>query len=183
MTWTGTAQAALDAGQAVEWNALVHVKAKSSADGSDECVGRWTGAEPLSLTVEGEARTYQPAGGALVAGDRDVSEGLTIPSNSVSLEGVNALVNALRRDFDISQAPADAHVLLMTVGQAVLGTKRLFRGNVDGDSFQLNEAEGALSLDVVSLLRRGTRRYARMRDDGRDPMFKYAHIGLGDSWG
>lgn len=182
MSWTGSAQAALDAGEPVEINAMVHVTAKSFADGSPQPVGFWTGAEGLALTIEGEARSYLAAGDAMQVGERVSVEGVTVGRNTVSLEGVNAIVDVLRRDYDITQASADAHFILLTPGLSVLGTRRIFKGQIDGDSFQLDDLAGVLSLDVVSLMRKGTRIPARMRDEARDPMFKYAHIVEGDIW-
>lgn len=181
--WSGTAQAALDAGEGVLMSSLFYVTARRRQDNATVAQAVWSGCEPISLGIEGETRTYQPLGDDLKIADTVVSEGLLVASNSLSIQGLGPFVRDLQRNYDLTQAPCDAHLLLETAGLQLLGARRLFRGTIDGDPFRLSRGSAVLTLNVVADTRRGTRTIAALRDETRDPFFRYAHEKVGDLWG
>ncbi|WP_420013917.1 hypothetical protein [Tateyamaria sp.] len=181
--WHETAQTHLDAGLPSIVFDLFYVTATRYDNGQEESIGAWTGAEPISLTVDGEARTYLGVGASLQVPTIQTEEGLDVQGQSVVINGLSDLTDALRLEYNVDQARADIHQLLMNAGLVVLGTRRLFSGTIDGASLQQQRGSGQMSLEVVSRSRRGTRTHVAMRDESRDPFFKYAAQIEGDKWG
>lgn len=181
--WTGDVQARLDAGEALTIWPSAHIKARSFATGQIEAVGFTQGSEILSIAVEGEARTYVPAGDALVIDGLEIRAGLTIQGQRVTVRGINETVDDLQRVFDLQLAPFDVHDLAFTAGMKFLGSRRKFNGFVDGGSVSKDDRAGQVSLVAVSALRKGTRKLDAMLNTDRDQAFKYASIVEGDAWG
>lgn len=181
--WTGSAQQHLEDGNSAVFFDLVHIVAKRFADGVTEAVSVWTGAEPIALNIDGEVRTYIAAGRGLEVPQIEYSNGLDVRSASLILAGINDLVASLRETYDIDQATIEIHQLAQTVGLQTLGYRRLFKGFLDGASLEQSSGAGQLSINAVSQSRRGTRTYAALRDQERDPIFKYAAETQGDQWG
>lgn len=183
MTWPVAAQVHLDLGLPVIVFDLVYVKAKRLTDGVTEAVGAWTGAEPITLALEGENRTYIGVHANLGVASVETVAGLEVKSHTVTVKGLSDLTSALQLTYDVDQADAEIHQLLMTAGMMVLGARRTFQGKIDGSSLRKSRADGEMQLQVVSKTRRGTRTHAALRDDARDPMFKYSTTTEGDKWG
>lgn len=181
--WTGTAQAHLDAGLPANLYDLVYVVARRYDNGALEAVGFWTGAESISETIDGTPRIYIGVSGGLAVPEVVTQAGLEVDSVSVVLNGLNAVTESLRAEYDVDQAVVEIHQLLQTPGLATLGTRRLFRGTIDGASLQGGDGAGSLTTEGVSTTRRGTRAHSALRDESRDPFFKYASEENGDRWG
>lgn len=181
--WTGTTQAWIDAGNAVTVWPAAHITAKRYSDGGLEGIGLHKGLETLSLTVESEARTYVPAGDALTIDGLEVSAGLNIQGQRVTVSGINETIDALQKAYDLNNAPVDVVDLAFTPGLSYLGYRRLFTGFVDGSTLGLDDTSGEYSIVAVSRLRRGTRTLDAFLDEARDPIFRYVGALEGDAWG
>lgn len=181
--WTGDVQARLDNGESLTVCSAVHVKAKSFATGLVEPIGFWMGSETLTLTLEGEGRTYLGAGDLLNIDAIEIRADLNVHGNRVSISGINETIDLLQREYDLNSAPLDTHDLAFTAGFGFVGSRRTFVGFVDGAPNQIDDMQGDYSLIGVSRLRYGTRTLDAMLNASRDPFFKYAAGTEGDAWG
>lgn len=181
--WTGTAQAWIAAGNAVTIIPAAHVTARRFSDGVSEGVGFHKGAEILNLSIEGGPRTYVPAGDALEIDGLEISAGLLVKGQRVTISGINETVDALQKVYDLNNAPVDVVDLAFTPGLSFLGYRVLFKGFVDGTPLSLDDTSGEYSIIAVSRIRKGTRKLDALLDETRDPIFKYVGALEGDAWG
>lgn len=181
--WTGDVQAQLEAGEGMVICTGAYAVVRSFVTGVSEPVGLWQGAETVQLTVDGQARTYLPAGDALQIGVTEVRPGLTVNGQRVTIKGINQTIDDLQRVYDLANAPLDIHDFAFTPGLQFLGYRQKFRGVIDGDKLTIGDRSGEFSLVAVSALRRGTRTLDAMLDGRRDPFLKYVAAKEGDSWG
>lgn len=181
--WNGDIQARLDGGEGLIIWPAVHVKAKSYATDEIEAVGFSKGNEILTISLDGEARTYLPAGDALSIDGLEVSVGLTIQGQRITVNGINSTIDDLQRVYNLNSAEIDVHDIAFSAGFQFLGARRKFKGFVDGTSLSLDDRTGGFSLVAVSSLRQGTRTFDAVLDEVRDPIFKYVRYLEGDKWG
>lgn len=181
--WTGDVQSRIDAGESLIIWPAAHIEARQYSDGQIVPLGLSRGSEAIAVSIDGVGRTYHPAGDALEIEGLQVTAGLTIQGQRIRVLGINQTIEDLQRSYNLNNAPLDIHDLAFTPGMQLLGTRRLFRGFVDGATLTHNNAAGDFTLVAVSALRRGTRTLDAMLDENRDPIFKYVASTTGDKWG
>lgn len=182
MTWSGTAQAHMDAGKSFLLFELLWVQPTSYATGATVPFGAWTGEEPITLVIDGELRGYEPVGTAMSLGTTTSSSDGLVQSYGPQMSGLHKVIDWLRRDFDMMLAPVDAHLAVFTPGLQLLGLRKEWEGIADGDLFEISDVMGQYGFDVVDATRRGTRKTSGLKDEQRDPAFRHVSEEEGDTW-
>jgi hypothetical protein len=143
---------------------LVWLVVADRATGAPVSIGFANDVQPLALTIDGEARIYQAAGGALSVDPVITETGLVVRMLRITLSGVAPEVALAMRGYDPRLAPVTIHrqVLDPETGAVVGGSQRVFKGVVDQVSLPTPQKNGRVevSVTVVSAARELTRRLA-----------------------
>ena len=102
-------QAYLAGRQGLVSHFLIWVAARTRDTQAVEGVGLWSGDYPLTLTLEGEARTYLGAGELLAADPITSHPGLEVRTHQLRLAAVSAEVEALVKGYDTRFARVEVH--------------------------------------------------------------------------
>lgn len=193
-SWTGAAATHLASGADVKVRVAFLFKPRTFADPPVQTtIALWTGSALESFTLDGVARNYQGIG--------------EFPLNPISYRvgtevGYYDLALALTpqgedfvRTLDTRQAPAEIHQIMFHPDTgALLGTRRMFRGEIDAADIATAEEDGVswINLSLVTSARRGTMTIAgkksRKSQEERYPgdLFRqYGDLGTtpNDPWG
>lgn len=193
-TWPPAAQAHLDARLPVAPRWCVWVTAAPIAGGAAQGFGFWTGDDHAVLTVEGEARTYFGAQGAMAIGEIVYEPGTAIGSQGITL-GLSPEGVTLARGYNLAGAPIELHCALYDpAAVALLGIRRYFRGFIEEaplDTPPPGEV-AVLPIRAVSAARRGTMTVAGRKSDASqrlrlstDRFREFGDLGetVSDPWG
>lgn len=114
---------------------LVWTVGTNRSTGAPEAVGFWTGLEPVTFTVEGEARLYHGAGAVLQIPEIIARPGGVVQSIELGLSANAQIVNAALRGYDPRLADIQIHTARFDPqSRALLGIDRAFVGFIDGTS-------------------------------------------------
>ncbi len=165
---------------------LVWIKARQIGTETVEAMGLWSGEDDISLTLEGELRTYQGAGGLLQAEPITAAAGLAVRVHQLHLAAIAPEVEDLVKGYDTRFAPVEVHrALIDPTTREIQGTPhRVFRGFLNNLDFPEAEPDAApiATLEVVSETRALTRTLATKKSDeshqarGGDMFRRYGDI-------
>lgn len=194
MTWNLAAQVHLDARLPIAPRWCVWITAVPVAGGAAQGAGFWTGDDHQVLTVEGAARLYWGAQGAMEIGPVAWEPGTGIGTQDITL-GLSPEGEARARGWRLAGAAVDLHCALFDpVSAALLDVRRYFRGFVDEAPID-TPAQGqsaVLPLRCVSTARAGTMTTAGRKSDASqrlrltsDAFRAYGDLGeaTSDPWG
>jgi hypothetical protein len=156
---------------------LFWITARDRTTGAAWSLGISSGADRLSLTIDGVSRTYEPSNGNLTARPIVTSAGVSVRMQTVTLSGVSPMVREALLAYDPRLAPVELHRLVADPETGVLaGPPRLiFRGTVDKARLPRPEKGGTASIELTlaSATRDLTRRLMLKKSDQsqrlRDP--------------
>lgn len=153
-------------------HALYWITGRSRITGQPESLGLWTGGDAQIFAVGAEQRIYYgPV--ALAAGRLRAAMGLMIPSLELSLADVAPEVETLVRNYDLSGAPIEIHIVAFDLesGAQISAPFERFRGRVDtlkfseGPISEAGVASGSADLVAVPQTERLTARLPAWRTD------------------
>lgn len=150
-------QAAFNSRQSLIIRWFLWIKA-ADGGGTPTPVGLWTGGDNVTITLEGESRTYYGAQGALNFSPFQYIEGAVIQTTTVSISVTPEAENFVR-GYRTQYAPADIHRAVYNASTGVLiGTDRMFKGFLDTIAFPTPEVGGEqqIELEIMSSARLGT---------------------------
>lgn len=193
MTWNGTAQAHLDAGNPARIEYLLTTTVAPIAGGAAVNLGFWTGGDHQSFTVDGVTLTYSGAQGAMAPAAFRYAAGTDILSQDITM-ALSPEGETLARAYRLSGAPCKIHgVLLDGDTGALLDTRRFFIGTVESSDINMDPAGGFARLDLrlFSSARRGTFTRSGKKSDASqslrsgDRFRRYGDLGrvTADPWG
>lgn len=166
----------------IDW--LFCFEAKNILSGAVESLNIWTGADNLSATVDGVTKTFIGSGLVLTLPRLLFETGLNIPTQTLELASISDQMEAMIKSYEIKFAPVSIYIAVFdTETTELVGTFRVFKGSID----TVNKSEGntnyAMSIDLVSNLREGTRTVpikksdeAQRKRNPLDEFRKYAAI-------
>lgn len=139
---------------------LAWIKAKRLATNQVEAAGFWTGEGDLTVSIDGQPRTYTGAGGMISISPLEYESGTTIQMRRASFSMVAPEVEAAVYQYDIRLAPVEIHLCLLDPGtDEVIGTAKAFSGWVE----EADVSEGSkptLELGFAASARAGTKTLA-----------------------
>ena len=158
MTWNATAQAMLDAFVPVDQRWLVWVEAVELATGDPAPMGIWSGGMSRTLTVDGEARLYHGAQGAMTLPTFTHTPGTLVFQREVAL-AVSPEAETLVRGYRVQFRPVHVHLALFDAASGQLvDIRREFYGEVDAAPIFTPPLNGvaSITLKMSSGARSGT---------------------------
>ena len=178
--------AAINAGGILA-HALVWISARNRTTNAVESIGLWTGAQPQTFTIAGQARTYFGAGTLIDVPAIEYGVGTMVKTQTLRLSNIAPEVENALRAYEPRLAPVQIHRALFDPFSEALVAEphRVFQGYVDRVVFSTPPVGGQATCDVtlVSGARDLTRTLNLMRsDDGQrtrqpgDGFLKYANL-------
>lgn len=141
----------LQARRGLKARLLLWIVARDRATGDPEPLGLCSDVEPVTVTIGGDSRTYQPAGGLLRA-DPVVSEaGLVVRMQTVRVSGVAPEIRQALLSYDPRLAPVELHRMVLDplTGAAAGPPLRLFRGVIDAAPIPVPEKGGTVTIELT----------------------------------
>lgn len=153
---------------------FIWFSAKNREDGQIEESGLWSGEGPITVTVNGQSRTYSGAGGLIGIQGLTSAAGTNIQSQTISLTALDSNVFTLLRVYEPKNAKADiAMGLFNPETETLIGIVPVFDGFVDTMNINSSETDASVSVSLVSSLRNASRPlYAKQSHEAqlqRDP--------------
>jgi hypothetical protein len=143
---------------------LVHIKARNLSTDQIEPLGLWSDDYNLSITLEGEARTYLGVGALLEAEPITAGTGLQVRNHQLKMAAIAPEVEDLVKGYNTRFAPVEIHrALLGPQSHNLVGVPhRVFRGMIDEIDFpDVPEGEAATcTIAIVSETRALTKTLA-----------------------
>lgn len=146
-------------GVAPRW--YVWIVAKDRSTGDPAPAGFWTGRDNVTLSIDGETRTYLGLGALLTVEPLTFETGPVVREQTVGLTMIDATVENLIRGYDCRLAPVDIHLGFHDPSSlALLSLTRAFRGEVDRGPVRTPPVggSGGVELALVSSARAMTRK-------------------------
>jgi hypothetical protein len=111
--------------------------ARDRTTGATQTLGLWSGADVITETINGEARTYYGAGSLLAVDPITYTAGRAVQMHWISVSSVSPEVEQLVRGYEPRLAPVEVHRgLVNAVSNALVeAPHRLLLGNIDSISF------------------------------------------------
>lgn len=139
---------------------LVWIKAKRNATGAVEAAGYWTGEGPLTVSINGQNRTYTGAGGLVSIDPLEYEAGATVQMRRGSFSMVSPQIIAAVYEYDLRLAPVEIHLALFDPdSEELIGTAKAFSGWVE-ESEVSDGMRPTLTLGFASSARAGTKTLA-----------------------
>lgn len=176
-------QTALNKG-AYEPRYLVWMSPKDRSTGTKIPYGFHTGLDPLTVTINGENRTYDGAGELLSIPNFKYEAGLDVVTERLRLSILSPDVTNAIRAYDARLAQIEVHLVLIEPStQSILGSTLMFEGQVDDIQINEDEYDAYCEVGIVQSIRAGTKPMTLMKShesqllrDPDDNSFKYASI-------
>ncbi len=170
----------------LEARRLVWIEARNRQTGGIEGLGICTGADDLTVSVEGVARTYLAVGALLEAEPITAGAGLSVRIHQLRLAAIDGRVEDLVKGYETRFAGVEIHRAIFDpeTGAMAGAPHRVFRGMVNAIDFPTGEVGGspACVIEVVSETRALTRTLPTKKSDdshqarGGDRFRRYAEI-------
>ena len=170
----------------LEARRLVWIEARNRQTGGFEGLGICTGADDLTVSVGGVARTYLAVGALLEAEPITASVGLGVRTHQLRLAAIDGRVEDLVKGYETRFAGVEIHRAIFDpeTGAMAGPPHRVFRGMVNSLDFPTGEVGGspACIVEVVSETRVLTRTLPTKKSDdshqarGGDRFRRYAEI-------
>jgi hypothetical protein len=170
----------------LEARRLVWIAARNRQTGIIEGLGLCTGADDLTVSVAGVARTYLGVGALLESEPITAGAGLTVRIHQLRLAAIDGRVEDLVKGYETRFADVDIHRAIFDpeTGAMAGPPHRVFRGLVNALDFPTGAVDGspACIIEVVSETRALTRTLPTKKSDdshqarGGDRFRRYAEI-------
>ena len=115
----------------------VWIIARDMATGVPYPVGYWTGDDAVSVTVDGQARTYYGAGAALSIEPLTYQLGAVVQTQRVSLGPLAEEVKDVLRGYDTRQSSVQIHLMMVDARGVPTQVEMAFDGVMD--AFDIND--------------------------------------------
>ncbi len=148
---------------------LIWISARNRATQAVEAMGLWSGEDDITISIDGEARTYQGAGAFLQTEATTSGMGLAVRIHQIGLSAVAPEVEALVKQFETRFAPVAVHRALFNAEtrELVGAPHRVFLGMINSIDFPRAADGGAPAavLDIASETRTLTRTLGLKKSD------------------
>lgn len=152
--------------------------------GAIERIGLHTGIDDMTLSVDGQTRTYIGAGNMLTIPEFVYSMGLEYEVQEMSFAILSPEIHNLIRAYQSENGKIEIHCAFFNrPDMSLVGTSAAFKGFMTQAVIEENETEMSATIGIESGIRNGTRTSVLMRSDEsqklRDPddtAFEYAAI-------
>lgn len=115
----------------------IWIEARDYATGAPAPAGFWTGDDAVSITIDGQARTYYGAGAALSIEPLTYQTGAQVQVQRASLGPLTPEVRTTLRGYETRQAKAQIHLVMLDDQDRVATVEEAFVGVLD--RLEINE--------------------------------------------